>query len=96
MTTEKLQMPIDSSKVCGSCRFLKRPIYYSNRLLEACEKAVKTEECTETLAELTYEVLSLHRKAFWCNKNRCWTHILDNCSLWQPKIIKHHQNFEMT
>jgi hypothetical protein len=85
MEHEKLSMPTDSSKVCGTCRYLRHPIYHQGKLVEVCEKAVKTEICTETLAELTYEVLCIYRKAFWCKKDKCWTHLLDNCSLWQPR-----------
>jgi hypothetical protein len=87
------KLPQDPSKVCESCRFLRRPIYYSNRLIEACEKAGKSKEIgTETLAELTYEVLSLNREKFWCSKEG-WTHLLDNCSLWQPRIARKHNPF---
>jgi hypothetical protein len=85
MTTDRRRrLPHDPAKVCGSCRFLRRPIYYSNRLVEACEKMGKAGNLrTENLAELTYEVLALHREKFWCSREECWTHLLDHCSLWQ-------------
>ena len=78
------KLPHDPAKVCGSCRFLQRPIYYSSRLVEACEKVGKAGDIrTEILAELTYEVLALNREKFWCSREQCWTHLLDYCSLWQ-------------
>lgn len=50
------KLPHDPAKVCGSCRFLRRPIYYSDRLVKACEKVGKAGDTrTEVLAELTYE-----------------------------------------
>jgi hypothetical protein len=80
------KLPHDPAKVCGSCRFLQRPIYYSKRILEAIEKIGEAENIrTENLAELTYEVLALHREKFWCSREECWTHLLDYCSLWQRR-----------
>ncbi|MEJ2281254.1 MAG: hypothetical protein P8X97_04975 [Candidatus Bathyarchaeota archaeon] len=78
-------MPYDSTKVCGTCQSLKSPLYHQGKLIQVCKKATNTSICTQTLAELTYEVLTIYHKNFWCNKNKCWTHILDNCSLWQPQ-----------
>jgi hypothetical protein len=85
-TNQRRKLPHDPAKVCGSCRFLQRPIYYSKRVLKAIEKIGKTENIrTENLAELTYEVLALHREKFWCSREECWTHLLDHCSLWQRR-----------
>jgi hypothetical protein len=36
-------------------------------------------------------VLSLNREKFWCSKEG-WTHLLDNCSLWQPRQYEPCQN----
>ena len=87
------KLPHDPGKVCGSCRFLQRPIYYSSRVVEACEKVGKAGSIrTENLAELTYEVLTLNREKFWCSREQCWTHLLDYCSLWQLRQCEEHKD----
>jgi len=76
----------DPAKVCGSCAHLRRPIHYSKLLEEACEKVVKGVNVrTEDLALLVQETLRLSRERFWCVREQTWTHILDYCSLWQPR-----------
>jgi len=88
------KLPHDSAKVCGSCRFLRRPVYYSSRLVEACEKVGKAGNiCTENLGELIYEVLTLYRERFWCSSEECWTHLLDYCSLWQLRQREAREDF---
>ena len=53
MSHEKQRIPVDSSKVCGTFRFMRHPIYHQSRLIEVCEKAVNSKICTQTIAELT-------------------------------------------
>ena len=94
ITDQHRKLPHDPGKVCGSCRFLQRPVYYSSRLVDACEKVGKAGNIyTENLGELIYQVLTLYREKFWCSKERCWTHLLDHCSLWQLRQRQAHKDF---
>ena len=69
----------DAARVCGNCRWVKRPRRWTlNRLKRAAE---------EGLSPLLREVHALARQKYWCDRERCWTHLLDDaCSLWEMAL----------
>ena len=87
MAPRRRRLPHPPDKVCGSCRYLLRPPFYNVwRLRKACRRIVEANRIrVEDLTRLVREVLTLNNKRYWCSREKCWTHLLDYCSLWEPR-----------
>ena len=69
----------EEAKICGCCFWIRKPHRWT---IERLRKAAE-----EGPVPLLREVDALRRQRFWCSREACWTHLLDNaCSLWQPIV----------
>jgi len=69
----------EEAKICGYCLWIRKPRRWT---IERLRKAAE-----EGPVPLLREVDALRRQRFWCSRESCWTHLLDNaCSLWQPMV----------
>jgi hypothetical protein len=75
--TEFMEVNATETRICGGCRWVKGPRRWTLRRLQ--------DAAEDGLTPLLRELDALRRQKYWCSRENCWTHLLDDaCSLWQP------------